>query len=267
FILAAASAIRSRNEVRFCILSAVAGELSPDRLYYWDGVRWTSAVSPDGVWRWDGSSWRPAGEGANRARRSRLPWLIAGGTIVALVAASVGIYFAVGFVMRASQRVLQAGGPASCSSALAQPGAALSEGETLCGGKLGGEYLLADCTLTDGTPPGVTVWKKSFKPTEGDWTKTTATTNPDGCNLSAPPDVDISFDTADEQPPCERLPERQRNHAGGYIAASDLRSCGLLHRQPGRARHGNGLAATALRVRISITPLRPDTLKVQGGDS
>ena len=208
----------------------MAGELSPDRLYYWDGARWTSAVSPDGVWRWDGSSWRPAGEGANRARRSRLPWLIAGGTIVALVAASVGIYFAVGFVMRASQRVLQAGGPASCSSALAQPGAALSEGETLCGGKLGGEYLLADCTLTDGTPPGVTVWKKSFKPTEGDWTKTTATTSPDGCNLSAPPDVDISFDTADEQPPATVVVadfryEASAGSVGIQLACSKAASC------------------------------------------
>jgi len=179
----------------------MAGELSPDRLYYWDGGRWVSAVSPDGAWHWDGSSWRPAGEGAPQTRRSRLPWLIAGGTIVALVAASIGVYFAVGFVMRASQRVLLSGGLASCNSALAQPGAALSEGKSLCGGKLGTEYLLADCTLTDGTPSGVVVWKKSYKPTEGDWAKTTVATGSDGCNLSAQPDVDVSFDTAAEQPP------------------------------------------------------------------
>ena len=191
----------SRAAVRFRILTAVAGELSPDRLYYWDGGRWVSAWSPDGTWRWDGSSWRPAGEGASRARRSRLPWLIAGGTIVALVAASIGVYFAVGFVMRASQRVLQSGGLAPCNSALDQPGAALSEGKSLCGGTLGNEYLLADCTLTEGTPPGVVVWKKSYKPTEGDWAKTTVTTGSDGCNLAAPPDVDVSFDSADEHPP------------------------------------------------------------------
>jgi hypothetical protein len=130
-----------------------------------------------------------------------MPWLIAGGTIVALVAASVGIYFAVGFVMRASQRVFQSGGLASCGSALAQPGAALAPGKSLCGGTLGGELVLADCTLTEGTPSGIQMWRKSYKPTEGEWTKTTATTGSDGCELSAPPDVDVSFDTVAEQPP------------------------------------------------------------------
>ena len=185
----------------FRILTAVAGELSPDRLYYWDGGRWVSALSPDGAWRWDGSSWRPAGEGAPRPRSSRVPWLIAGGTIVALVAASVGVYFAVGFVMHASERVLPSGGLAPCNSALAEPGAALSEGKSLCGGTLGSEYILADCTLTEGTPAGIEVWKKSYKPTEGDWAKTTINTSSDGCNLSAPPDADISFDTAAKQPP------------------------------------------------------------------
>lgn len=180
----------------------MAGELSPDRLYYWDGGRWVSAISPDGAWRWDGSSWRPAGEAGHLpARSSRLPWLIAGVTIVALVTASIGLYFAAGFMMRASQRVLQSGGLAPCDSALAQPGAALSEGKSLCGGRLGTEYLLADCTLTDGTPSGIQAWRKAYKPIEGDWAKTTVTTGSDGCDLSAPPDVDVSFDTADEQPP------------------------------------------------------------------
>jgi hypothetical protein len=130
-----------------------------------------------------------------------LSWLVAGGTILALVAAGIGVYFAVGFVTRASQRVLQSGGPAGCNSALAQPGAALSEGKSLCGGRLGAEYLLADCTLTEGAPSGIEVWKKSYKPIEGDWAKTTVTTGSDGCNLAAPPDVDVSFDTADELPP------------------------------------------------------------------
>jgi len=35
------------------------GELSPDRLFYWDGERWRSALSPDGAWRWDGAAWQP----------------------------------------------------------------------------------------------------------------------------------------------------------------------------------------------------------------
>ena len=156
--------------------------------------------------------------------------MIAGGTIVALVAASVGVYFAVGFVMRASQRVLQAGGPASCNSTLAEPGNALSEGKVLCGGTLGAEYLLADCTLTAGTPSGVVVWKKSYKPTEGEWTRTTTTTGSDGCNLSAPPNVDVSFDTADEQPPstvvvADFTYEPSAGSIGIQLACSQVASC------------------------------------------
>jgi hypothetical protein len=33
--------------------------LSPDRLWYWDGSRWLSAISPDRMWRWDGLQWVP----------------------------------------------------------------------------------------------------------------------------------------------------------------------------------------------------------------
>jgi hypothetical protein len=208
----------------------VGGELSPDRLYYWDGARWLSAVSPDGAWRWDGSSWRPAGEAPSRARPSRLPWLIAGGTIVALVAGSIGVYFAAGFVMRASQRVFQSGGLAACNSALAQPGAALSAGTSLCGGTLGSEYLLADCTLTDSQPSGIEVWKKSYKPTEGDWAKTTVTTGSDGCNLAASPDVDVSFDSAVELPPttvvvADFTYEANAGSVGIQLACSESASC------------------------------------------
>lgn len=170
-------------------------------MHYWDGARWVSAVSPDGAWRWDGAQWRPAGERKPRARRAGLTWLIAGGTVVALVAAGFGVYFAGSYVLRASQRALLSGGLAPCGSALAQPGNALTEGQTLCGGMLGTEYLLADCTLTEGAPAGAQVWRKSYKPTVGDWQKTTVASGADGCNLSAPPNVDVSFDTVDDQPP------------------------------------------------------------------
>ena len=121
--------------------------------------------------------------------------------MVTLTAAGFGAYYAVGFLTRASQRVLQSSGLAPCDSELAHPGAALSEGNSLCGGSLGTEYLLADCTLTDGAPSGTQVWRKSYKPTEGDWAKTTVTTGSDGCNLAAPPDVDVSIDSALELPP------------------------------------------------------------------
>jgi hypothetical protein len=149
---------------------------------------------------------------------------------VALVAASVGAYFAIGFVTRASQRVLQSGGPAACNSALAQPGAALSEGKSLCGGTLGSEYLLADCTLTEGAPSGIEVWKKSYKPTEGDWARTTVTTGSRGCNLAAAPDVDVSFETADQLPPttvvvADFTYEASAGSVGIQLACSQGASC------------------------------------------
>ena len=229
----------------------MAGELSPDRLYYWDGARWLSAVSPDGAWRWDGSSWRPAGESAPGARPSRLSWLIAGGTIVTLVIAGIGVYYAVGFLSRASQRVLQPSGLAPCNSALAQPGAALSSGKSLCGGTLGYEYLLADCTLTDGTPSGIEVWQKSYKPIEGDWAKTTVATGSDGCTLAAPPDVDVSFDSAVELPPttvvvADFTYEASAGSVGIQLACSQAASCvditmfqeGLYSLHEGRPKDG-----------------------------
>lgn len=45
----------------------VAGTLSPDRLFYWDGGRWISTLSPDGAWRWDGAAWLPASTGSGPA--------------------------------------------------------------------------------------------------------------------------------------------------------------------------------------------------------
>ena len=37
----------------------MSARLSPDGMYYWDGVAWKSALSPDGRYRWDGTSWVP----------------------------------------------------------------------------------------------------------------------------------------------------------------------------------------------------------------
>lgn len=35
----------------------VAGVLSPDGYFYWDGAEWRSTTSPDGSWRWNGAAW------------------------------------------------------------------------------------------------------------------------------------------------------------------------------------------------------------------
>jgi hypothetical protein len=42
--------------------STAAGTLSPDRAWFWDGVRWIPSLSIDGLWRWDGKGWMPAAE-------------------------------------------------------------------------------------------------------------------------------------------------------------------------------------------------------------
>jgi hypothetical protein len=190
----------SRRLRRFRNTGRVAGELSPDGLFYWDGTRWVSTTSPEGAWRWDGSAWRPAGQASKGGRRSRLPWVIAAVSIVSVVLASAGVYFAGGAFIKASQRVFQSGFSVNCGSPLAQPGAALTSGDSLCGGTLGDEYLLADCTLIAGTPPGIDVWQKTYKPNESDWTRTSVSTGSSGCNLSAAPDTDVSFDSSSYQP-------------------------------------------------------------------
>src|SRR5215472_744311 len=187
----------------FRILATMPGEFSPDRLFYWDGERWRSALSPDGAWRWDGAAWQPASRpmGATAASRmpSRLPWLIAAFVIATLVVAGTGTYFAWGFVRSASQRFLHSTTVATCNSMLAQPGTALAAGDMLCGGKLGFKLIQADCTVAAGAPDGIDVYQKTYAPTEGDWLKTSVTTGPAGCNLAASPDTDVSFETSDEE--------------------------------------------------------------------
>lgn len=183
----------------------MSGELSPDRLFYWDGERWVNAVSPDGAWRWDGAAWQPAGRYAGAAgagrRSSRLPWLVAAGLIAAVLVVGTGAYFAWGLMRSASQRFLQSTTVATCGSRLAEPGAALTPGDVLCGGRLGTEHILADCTQVAGTPDGIEVWQKNYAPKETDWIKSSVTTGPAGCNMAAAPDSDVSFDTSDEEPP------------------------------------------------------------------
>lgn len=182
----------------------MAGELSPDRLFYWDGTRWVSALSPDGAWRWNGSVWLPAerhgGAGSQGRRSSRLPWLVAAVLIAVVLVVGSGTYLAWGFVRSASQRFLQSTTVVTCPSRLAQAGAALTPGDTLCGGKLGAEHVLADCTVASGTPDGIDVWQKNYAPTEGEWVTSSVTTGPAGCNLAASPDTDVSFDTSDQEP-------------------------------------------------------------------
>jgi hypothetical protein len=56
------AAVEASQPAAASAISQNAGGLSPDRLWYWDGARWLSAISPDRVWRWDGAQWVPASE-------------------------------------------------------------------------------------------------------------------------------------------------------------------------------------------------------------
>src|SRR5579859_3361506 len=131
----------------------MAGELSPDRLYYWDGVRWASAVSPDGAWRWDGFAWQATG-GAS-ARGGRTGPIIAATVIASLVVGSYGAYQVGKWALARTQAVLQTSGvTVTCGDPHARAGASISEGDLVCGEHLGLSYYGADCAELTGTPPG-----------------------------------------------------------------------------------------------------------------
>lgn len=205
----------------------MSGELSPDGRYYWDGQRWTSAISPDGAWRWDGRGWRAAGSTAGRG--ARFTSMVAVVMTASLVLGVIGVYYA----GRALVPRLAQGGSfgATCGSHLAQPGAALSSGASLCGGTLGAEDMLADCTLTEGVPAGITMWQKTYQgSTSTDWTKTTVSATSQGCNLSASPNVFLEFETSASQPAetvvvADFVWEASQNDVGLRLACSAQASC------------------------------------------
>lgn len=82
----------------------MAGELIPDRLYYWDGTRWASAVSPDRAWRWDGHMWQPAAAGASPVRHSRA--VIATVIGAAIVVGILGVFGVGSWAFSQSQSLL-----------------------------------------------------------------------------------------------------------------------------------------------------------------
>lgn len=242
----------------------MAGELSPDRLFYWDGASWVSAFSPDGAWRWDGGAWHPAGKPAG-SRASRRTWIIAGIVIVSIVLAGVGVYFAAGALTKASQRVFQSMLLAACSSPLTQPGAALKQGDSLCGGTLGTEYVLADCTQTDTMPTGTDAWSKSYVGgTEGDWTKTTLNAGTQGCELSPDPDIYLTLETKAMEPPtavvvADFVYDGSRSDLGLRVACNSRQGCVDISMYPdgfydlGEGRPGGGWDSLGKGVAIGAT--------------
>ena len=177
----------------------MAGELSPDKLYYWDGARWASAVSSDGHWRWDGHAWQPA---ATTRRGGRPVAIIAAVVIAALAVTTFGVYEVGHWALVRTQSALeQAGIGVVCSGSGAQPGQPLAEHDTLCGEKLGASYYRADCDAP-GTPNGGQFLDAAGS---GDWQDVQVASEGLGCPLDAAADHERMFSTVDYQPASSTL--------------------------------------------------------------
>ena len=175
----------------------MAGELSPDRLYYWDGARWASAVTPDGMWRWDGRTWRAAGQARSRGSRGIIALVIVAAVVVGILGVGTMAGWAVGKV----QSLLQAGS-VTCGDPHARAGASVSEGDLLCGERLGTRYYAADCAELTGTPAGGEFLDSV---NNGDWQTAEFVPSSSGCPMEAQPSHEVMFSTSSNQPPVSTL--------------------------------------------------------------
>lgn len=203
----------------------MSGQLSPDGNYYWDGIQWARAITPDGAWRWDGRAWRPAGQAPSRTG-GRTAALIAVGIVAALLVVGLGI-FGVTRVFYSAQRSLESSLSPSCA-ANGMPGAALTAGESLCGGKLGVSLLSVDCTAATALPSGIVAEQTSAS--SQDWTAADIGMDSSGCEMAAQPDVDLGIDSSEVQPAdlvlvADFVPLDVAGSVGARLACSDTGSC------------------------------------------
>jgi hypothetical protein len=175
----------------------MAGELSPDRLYYWDGVRWASAVTPDGMWRWDGRTWRAAGQPRSRSSRGIIALVIAASVVVGILGVGTFATWAVGGV----QSLLESGS-VTCGDPHARAAASVSEGDVLCGERLGARYYGADCAELTGTPAGGEFLDSV---NNGDWQTAEIVPSSSGCPMAAQPSHEVMFSTSSDQPASSTL--------------------------------------------------------------
>jgi hypothetical protein len=203
----------------------VAGQLSPDGQYYWDGAGWVTAVSPDGAWRWDGSSWRSAGLPSGSA--GRVPALVAGGIVAALLIGGLGVVAAIRLLPLQTAAARTSASPA-CAGTAGLPGSHLAEGDLVCGRKLGASYLTADCTASNSVPPEVDAIQ--IASAGADWTPADIGADAGGCELAANPDQIVELDSKDLESPntvliADFVPI---NHVGGLglrLACIQSASC------------------------------------------
>jgi hypothetical protein len=158
----------------------------PDRLYYQTAGAGQRGP-PDGAWR---GMDRPGVQPARSATSATLTSAVVDRRRHhrRAVAVSIGVYFAVGFMMRMSQRVPLSGGLAHAIPVLLSRGRA-SEGSAVR------RHARAPNTLWPtarslGPPPGIEVWSASLTADRGRLGEDDRICGADGCN-SAPPDVDV----------------------------------------------------------------------------
>jgi hypothetical protein len=177
----------------------MAGQLSPDGNYYWDGTRWTSAASPDGAWRWDGHGWQPAaaprktGGGLGRP----LTVVIAVAVVAAVGIAGLGLWGAAKLITR-EQQALQSSMSAGCAQN-AMPGKDVAEGDSLCGRRLGPSITSADCTSGATLPSDLTA--EHIPPAATDWTPADVAMDAGGCELLAQHKEIVAIDSTGEETP------------------------------------------------------------------
>jgi hypothetical protein len=203
----------------------MAGELSPDGNYYWDGVRWTLATSPDGAWRWDGRSWKPARRSGGGISGG-VAALIAAGVIVVLVITGVGLFAFARLVNNAQQSLVSHLGPACTATGMA--GGAVAEGTTVCGRKLGASLVSLDCTSASSLPSSLVAEESASA--NADWTPADVGMDQQGCEMVAQPDEDLAIDSADDAPPqlvviADFVPADARGGIGLRLGCTQDGSC------------------------------------------
>ena len=211
----------------------MAGQLSPDGNYYWDGSQWARAVTPDGAWRWDGVAWRPAAQRQRSRAGTQTAALIAAGSIVALLALGGGAFALSRLVLQNVQVPVHAlTSPSESTSKAcsdnAIAGSPLTEGATLCGRQLGSSLVAADCTSLTSLPSELTA-EETLSP-NADWTPADVGMDSSGCHMDPAPKVDIAIDSNDEAQPnlvivADFVPVNSVGSVGVRVACSTDGSC------------------------------------------
>ncbi len=203
----------------------MAGELSPDGNYFWDGAKWTLATSPDGAWRWDGRSWTPVTRRPGRISGGAAA-LIAAGVIAALVVTGVGLFAFTRLANNMQQRVQSQLGAVCGASGMA--GAPVAEGSSVCGRNLGSSLVSLDCTSASSLPSSLVA--EELATPNADWTPADVGIDQQGCQMVAQPDEDLAIDSADDAPPdlvviADFVPADARGGVGLRLGCTQDGSC------------------------------------------